>query len=178
MNLKSRAKTHGFIAATALSAAVLALGTLPAAADGNSAREQAKAKVASPFSLVTSISGRCMEDPGYVLTNGTQIALWDCNGGANQKWSSTGSGTVTIQNKCLDVANGATGAKTPGTRIILWDCNGSPTQNWTLNTGATGPIRNVSSGLCVDTAMGTGGGGVPLVVWNCVNSPSQAWTPK
>ncbi|EMF00206.1 ricin-type beta-trefoil lectin domain protein [Streptomyces mobaraensis NBRC 13819 = DSM 40847] len=177
MNLTSQAKARGFIVATALGVAALACGTLPAAAVGNGAQGQAKAAVASPFTLVSGVSGRCMDDPGYVTTNGTQVALWDCNGGANQKWSSTGSGTLTIGGKCLDVAGGATGARTHGTRVVLWDCNGSPSQNWTLNTSAPSAIRN-ASGLCIDSAMGVGGNGVPLVVWECVGSPSQSWAAK
>ena len=32
-------------------------------------------------------SGRCVDVPASTRTNSTQVALWDCNGGGNQKWS-------------------------------------------------------------------------------------------
>ncbi|GAA0415432.1 RICIN domain-containing protein [Streptomyces luteireticuli] len=180
MNLEFRAKRYGFVAGVALSTAVLAAAPMTASAAGQGESPSlAQKQVASPFTLVNGVSGRCMDDPGYVTTNGTQIALWDCNGGVNQKWTGNGSGTLTIGGKCLDVANGATGAHTPGTRAVLWDCNGSPTQNWLFNPNQSTPIKNASSGLCLDTAMAQGTPGVPVVMWNCgTSSPSQAWTPK
>jgi hypothetical protein len=137
-----------------------------------------KAKAAATLSLVNGVSGRCMEAPGFATADGTQIALWDCSGGANQTWTTSGSGTVTTGGKCLDVANGSTGAKTRGTRVMLWTCNGAPSQNWTLGASQYPQIRN-ASGLCLDTAMGVGGNAVPLVVWDCMEaSKSQVWTPK
>jgi lysophospholipase L1-like esterase len=30
--------------------------------------------------------GKCLDDPGVSTTDGTQLQLWDCNGGSNQKW--------------------------------------------------------------------------------------------
>ncbi|MBV2154881.1 ricin-type beta-trefoil lectin domain protein, partial [Kitasatospora sp. SUK 42] len=32
-------------------------------------------------------SGRCLADPASVTTNGTQLILWDCNGGPEQNWT-------------------------------------------------------------------------------------------
>jgi beta-galactosidase len=34
-------------------------------------------------------SGRCVQVPNSSTTNGTQIQLWDCGGGSNQRWSAT-----------------------------------------------------------------------------------------
>ncbi|MGW2863580.1 ricin-type beta-trefoil lectin domain protein [Streptomyces sp. NPDC001205] len=147
--------------------------TASAAVHGTS-HTSAKASAAVTASLVNGVSGRCMDDPAFATAADTQIALWDCNGGANQRWTTSGSGTVTIGGKCLDVAGGPAGAQTHGTRAVLWACNGSPSQNRTFN-GQPAQIRN-ASGLCLDTAMGVGGNGVPLVVWECVGSKSQAWT--
>ncbi|MEE1805254.1 RICIN domain-containing protein [Streptomyces sp. BE133] len=30
-------------------------------------------------------SGRCLD--ASTTTNGTQLVIWDCNGGANQRWT-------------------------------------------------------------------------------------------
>ncbi|MEU5438322.1 RICIN domain-containing protein [Streptomyces sp. NPDC020719] len=161
---------------TVSGAVALAFAPVTASAAGNgTSHTPARAQAPVTASLVNGVSGRCVDDPGFVTTDGTQIALWDCNGGANQHWTTSGSGTVTAGGKCLDVAGGPAGAQTPGTRVVLWTCNGSPSQNWTL-TGQPAQIRN-ASGLCLDTAMGVGPNGVPLVVWNCITtSKSQAWT--
>jgi len=32
-------------------------------------------------------SGRCVDVPGFSTTSGTQLDLWDCNGGGNQSWN-------------------------------------------------------------------------------------------
>ncbi|WP_425554001.1 RICIN domain-containing protein [Dactylosporangium salmoneum] len=31
-------------------------------------------------------SGRCLDDPSGVTTNGTRIQIWDCNGANAQVW--------------------------------------------------------------------------------------------
>jgi len=31
-------------------------------------------------------SGRCLDDPGFSTTNGTQLDIWSCNDGTNQRW--------------------------------------------------------------------------------------------
>jgi hypothetical protein len=58
--------------------------------------------------LVNVNAGRCLDVPGQSQTNGTQVALWDCNGGTNQQWNVNADGTITgVQSGlCLD-ANGA-----------------------------------------------------------------------
>ncbi len=35
--------------------------------------------------LVNPVSGRCLDDPGFNTTSGTQLEIWDCNGGSNQQ---------------------------------------------------------------------------------------------
>ena len=36
--------------------------------------------------LVNPSSGKCLDDPAFNTTNGTQLVLWTCNGGSNQQW--------------------------------------------------------------------------------------------
>ena len=57
------------------------------------------------------------------------MQIWDCNGGANQKWTINADGTIVgVQSGlCLDV----TGASTAnGTLIEIWTCNGGGNQRW------------------------------------------------
>jgi hypothetical protein len=37
--------------------------------------------------LLNPQSGRCLDDPGGSTTWGTQLEIWDCNGGGNQQWN-------------------------------------------------------------------------------------------
>src|SRR5438270_1624130 len=63
-------------------------------------------------------SGRCLDVPGQSQTDGTYLQVYDCWGGANQQWTSTSSGQLTVYGgKCLDVPNHATAA---GTRVEIW----------------------------------------------------------
>jgi hypothetical protein len=32
-------------------------------------------------------ANKCLDDPASSTTPGTQVQIWDCNGGANQKWT-------------------------------------------------------------------------------------------
>ncbi|WP_374119563.1 RICIN domain-containing protein [Streptomyces sp. RKAG290] len=34
------------------------------------------------------VSGKCLDDPGFNIANGTQLDIWACDGGANQRWNS------------------------------------------------------------------------------------------
>jgi len=108
---------------------------------------------ASTGSLVSASSSRCLDVPNSSTTNGTQPVIWDCNGGNNQKWTTSGQ-TIQALGKCLDAPTNATA----GTKVEIWDCNGGNNQMWTFNSN--GSISGVQSGLCLDvdhnlTANGT-----------------------
>ncbi|WP_406314321.1 ricin-type beta-trefoil lectin domain protein [Streptosporangium sp. NBC_01639] len=116
-------------------------------------------------------SGRCVDLPGFGQTNGTRVALWDCNGGANQTWTLNSSRQlVGFGGKCLE-ANGFSSAD--GTTVQIWDCNGGTNQQWTLNTNGT--LVNANSGKCLDaTAHGTANS-TPLQLWTCTGGANQKW---
>ncbi|WP_239133722.1 ricin-type beta-trefoil lectin domain protein [Rugosimonospora africana] len=117
-------------------------------------------------------SNRCLEVPNSSTTNGVQLDIWDCNGGANQSWALTSARELRVYgNKCLDVAGAATSA---GTKVELWDCNGGTNQQWTLNSNGT--ITGVGSGLCLDVTSGATGNGSLVEIWTCNNGSNQQWT--
>ncbi|HEY8986609.1 MAG TPA: ricin-type beta-trefoil lectin domain protein [Streptomyces sp.] len=117
-------------------------------------------------------SGRCVDVPGQSHTAGTQVALWDCNGGSNQQWTDTSAGELRVYGStCLDASGGATA---PGTKVVIWDCNGGPNQRWT--TRADGTITGDQSGLCLDATGGGTGNGTLLRLWNCDGGSQQKWT--
>ncbi|MFI2650983.1 MULTISPECIES: RICIN domain-containing protein [Micromonospora] len=79
------------------------------------------------------------------------------------------------------------GSRTPGTKIIQWTANAGnqwyaslgPNQQWMLPINAdgsfdraTGAIKNVNSGLCMETG---GIAGYPVYQWTCNGSDHQQW---
>ncbi|MFF3854220.1 ricin-type beta-trefoil lectin domain protein [Micromonospora sp. NPDC002575] len=122
--------------------------------------------------LVGGQSGRCVEVPNSSTTNGTQVQLWDCSGGANQQWTYTAGKQLTgYGNKCLD-ANGA--GTTNGTTVIIWDCHGGANQQWNVN--ANGTVTNVQSGLCLDANGAATGNGTKIILWSCNGGANQQWS--
>jgi hypothetical protein len=122
--------------------------------------------------VVGGQSGRCLDVPGASTANGTQLQLWDCHGGSNQRLTYTSSKQLMVYgNKCLD-ANGH--GTTSGTAVIIWDCSGQTNQQWNLNTNGT--ITGVQSGLCLD-AVGYGtANGTKIHLWSCHGGTNQQWT--
>jgi hypothetical protein len=120
-------------------------------------------------------AGKCLDDPNSSTTGGTQQQIWDCNGQANQTWTKTSSGQITLsvggQTFCLD-ANGQ--GTTNGTKAIIWSCNGQVNQQWSFNSNGT--ITGVQSGLCLDvTGAGTANGTL-VELWACNGGSNQQWT--
>ena len=91
-----------------------------------------------PERLVSAASGRCLDVPNSNTANGTQPVIWDCNGGANQRWTVNGQ-TMQALGKCLDAPANATA----GTKVQLWDCNGGTNQQWTHQLRRHHPRRPV-----------------------------------
>jgi lysophospholipase L1-like esterase len=119
--------------------------------------------------LVGVGSGRCLDVPNGNTTNGTQPIIWDCNGGANQRWTFTGQSIQSLD-KCLDAPINATA----GAKAQLWDCNGGTNQQWTLN--ADGTVRGVQSGLCLDVNHSLTANGTVVLLWTCTGAANQRWS--
>ncbi len=117
-------------------------------------------------------SGRCLDVPGQSQTNGTQVGIWDCNGGANQNWTQLAGGALQVYGtKCLDVQNHSTA---PGGIVDIWDCTGGANQRWTFNTDGT--IVGVESGLCLDVTGAGTANGAKIEIWTCNGGANQRWT--
>jgi len=117
-------------------------------------------------------SNRCLDVPNNTTTNGTQLQIWDCNGGTNQSWTPTSAKELRVYgNKCLDVAGAAT---SPGSKVDIWDCNGGTNQQWTLNSSGT--ITGVGSGLCLDVVGAGTANGALIDIWTCNGGSNQHWT--
>jgi hypothetical protein len=124
------------------------------------------------ITVVGAQSGRCVDVPGFSTGNGTQVQLWDCHGGPNQRWTYTVSKQLTVYgNKCLDALGQGTSL---GTAVVIWDCNGQANQQWNVN--ADGSITGVQSGLCLDADGQATANGTTLILWYCHGGTNQQWS--
>jgi alpha-galactosidase len=120
------------------------------------------------FRLRGEASGRCLDVNLGSSANGSQMIIWDCHTGANQRLTQTGQ-TLQVLGKCLEVPANATA----GTRAQIWDCNGGANQRWTLNSNGT--IGNGQNGLCLDVNGASTANGTAVIVWNCHTGANQRW---
>lgn len=113
-------------------------------------------------------SGRCVDVPSASTTNGAQVKLYDCNGGANQEWNYTAGRQLRVYgSKCLGAGT------TAGTAVVIGDCTGQAAQQW--NVTGSGTITSVASGLCLD-AVGAGtANGTAIDLWTCNGGSNQRW---
>ncbi|MBQ1028244.1 glycoside hydrolase family 11 protein [Micromonospora sp. C95] len=121
--------------------------------------------------IVGQESGRCLDVPNSSTSNGTQIQLYDCHGGANQRFTHTSGRQLMVNGKCLDVPNSST---SNGTRIQLYDCHSGANQQWNINSN--GSITSVQSGLCLDA--GGSGNGAMIQQYSCWGGANQQWSRR
>jgi len=120
-------------------------------------------------------AGKCLDDPNSSTTGGTQQDIYTCSGGANQTWTHTSSGALTVtvggSTLCLD-ANGA--GTSNGTKVIIWSCSGAANQQWNINSNGT--VTGVQSGLCLDVTGKSTSNGALVELWSCNGGTNQQWT--
>jgi hypothetical protein len=73
-----------------------------------------------------------MDVLGHNTAPGAAVAIWDCTGAANQRWTINSDGTIVgvESGLCLEVSGGRTANGTP---VELWTCNGGSNQKWSRN---------------------------------------------
>ncbi len=119
-------------------------------------------------------SNRCMDVSGASTAAGAQVHLWDCHGGANQRWTRTAAGELRVYgDRCLDVNGNGTAN---GTKIQIWTCNGSAAQRFTFN--GNGSVVGAGSGKCVDVASSGTANGTPVQLYDCNGTGAQRWAVR
>jgi alpha-galactosidase len=120
-------------------------------------------------------AGKCLDVPNASATPGTQVQIYDCNGQANQIWTRTSSGQLSVVSGgaqlCLDAYNNQT---TAGTKVETWTCNGGANQQWSVNSNGT--ITGTQSGLCLDVTGASTANGALAELWTCNGGSNQQWT--
>ncbi|WP_199199034.1 endo-1,4-beta-xylanase [Amycolatopsis sp. CA-128772] len=118
-------------------------------------------------------AGKCLDVPDSTTTAGTQLQIRDCSGGANQTFTLSSSGALSVYNgaDCLDASGRGT---SPGTKVIIWPCSGQANQQWAVN--ADGTVTGVQSGLCLDVTGASTANGTLVELWTCTGRSNQQWT--
>ncbi|MEV7021292.1 ricin-type beta-trefoil lectin domain protein [Kitasatospora sp. NPDC093558] len=133
-------------------------------------------RTGAPTSTLTSAmagtggSQLCMDVWGARTADGTVIETWTCNGGASQKWTRPGDGTLRSLGKCARPVGGNAG---PGVKIELATCDGSDSQKW--QDGANGALVHAVSTLCLDLPGWNQNPGTQLGLWSCTGGANQQW---
>ena len=130
------------------------------------------AGVSGTHNVVGLQSGRCVDVPAHSTALSTRVDIWDCNAGANQKWTLNADGSVrgVESGLCLDArANGTTN----GTAVQTYTCNGGTNQQWTV--AVDGTLRGVQSGLCLDVPGQATANGTLLQLYACNGGINQKW---
>ncbi|WP_078891067.1 arabinofuranosidase catalytic domain-containing protein [Streptomyces sp. NRRL S-350] len=120
-------------------------------------------------------SGKCLDVPNASTTPGVQSQIYSCSGAANQAWTRTADGRLTVNvsgtTMCLDAAGGGTA---DGTKVVTWPCNGGANQQWRFN--GDGSVVGVQSGRCLDVTGAAVANGTPVELWTCWGGTNQKWT--
>jgi hypothetical protein len=159
-------------------------GVMTASAPADSTDDSVQANiVAAGYSFGGSTSGevhavgagKCLDVPNKSTTAGTQLDIWDCNGGTNQIWTHTGSGQLTVYSGSSELCMDALGqGTTAGTKVDAYTCNGQTNQEWSINSNGT--ITGVQSGLCLDVTGASTADGALVELWTCNGGSNQQWT--
>lgn len=131
------------------------------------------AHAAAPATLVSSASQRCLDIARGSQEPGTPAIIFDCHGGANQKWELTAAGELRTFDgaRCLDIKGNST---QPRAIVQSYTCHGGGNQKWTLRADKT--IQNPQSGLCLTVKGGATANSTGIDMWQCEGTTHQQWS--
>jgi GH25 family lysozyme M1 (1,4-beta-N-acetylmuramidase) len=119
--------------------------------------------------LVNPWSGMCLADPHFSTTDRARMALWPCNGYANESWTlPPGPVMSQIPGMCLDDSGDQTANNT---KVDIFGCNGTPAQAWLAELDGTVRVN----GKCLDVEHGARTSGSPVDLYACNGTPAQQW---
>jgi hypothetical protein len=117
--------------------------------------------------VISSISGKCLADPGNSSAAGTRVVIAGCSAAHGQKWTLTAGGRLKINGKCLAVAGSV---MLNGAPVQLAPCNTrAATQVWSRDS--RGQLMNGQSGRCLAVPAG----GTKLVQDDCTGRRGEVW---
>ncbi len=121
--------------------------------------------------VISSISGKCLADPGNSSAAGTRVVIARCSAAHGQKWTLTPGGRLKINGKCLAVvSNGTISVLLNGAPVRLASCDSRlATQVWARDS--RGQLMNGQSGRCLAVPAG----GTKLVQDDCTGRRGEVW---
>ncbi|GJG89224.1 hypothetical protein tb265_44050 [Gemmatimonadetes bacterium T265] len=126
-------------------------------------------------SLVAAIgSNLCASVRDASQTAGAALVTATCTGAANQRFTVTSAGTLTLYSgtRCVD-AWGATGQN--GESVVIWTCHGGSNQKWTFTTAGT---VTGYAGKCLDVQHVSTTPGARVQLYTCNGGANQRWTAR
>ncbi len=133
------------------------------------------------YKIINRKSGKALDLPGSVTTDGIQFQQYTYGGGNNQRFSltvqSNGNYKITAVHSgdSLAVANGSTA---DGAAVIQWPFSGGTDQRWKLQatTGSYFKIVNEKSNKVLGVSGGSTSNGAKTIIWPSNTSTDQEWT--
>ncbi|MFD9735235.1 RICIN domain-containing protein [Umezawaea sp. NPDC059074] len=161
----------------ALVLATLSLGLAPASASPDG---PVTAFDDQYYEIRSQLTGRCLDVRGAGNGDGVPVDVYNCWGGANQKWRlfPVGGGFYEIHplnsQRCLDIAGPGGDLGAPA---MQWACWGGSKQHWRFVNAGNGyyEIRNRFIDRCLDIAGSGLDNPAPAMVWDCWGGAKQHW---
>ncbi|HEX3685384.1 MAG TPA: RICIN domain-containing protein [Bryobacteraceae bacterium] len=158
---------------------VAAVGSAGTSAPSNEASAVVGAVLENgTYTVSNSAATLVWDDPAFSSSLGTNVELYQANGGANQKWTftSVGNGYYTITNDSNGLVLDDPGFNTAsGTKLVQWSLNGGNNQHWLVTSSGSGfVISNQYSGLAVDASADTQK--TDIVQATATGSTNQLWS--
>jgi Ricin-type beta-trefoil lectin domain len=131
------------------------------------------------YSLVSKISGLCLDIQNESQANGAHVWQVGCNGKDNQLWNFRQKGSyyeivAKHSGKCISAEGGSSG---DGINMVQLDCAGGMSQQWEMVPGNSGyyQLRAQPIGMCMDVSMGGREPGDYIIQWPCNGGDNQLW---
>jgi len=124
--------------------------------------------VPTGFSLVSELTGYCVEVQSGVYGNGSDLNQFNCTDSVAQQWrysDETQLRTVGNDKYCFDIQGGD---GNNGDQLHIWDCDGGASEKWQLQPDGRLVGMNGRCADVVDTALGR-----RLQIRNCTGGASQ-----
>jgi ricin-type beta-trefoil lectin protein len=125
--------------------------------------------VMKPIGALKGFRSLCLDDNNGLSANGNPVDIWQCIGGARQRWTQQNN-ELQVAGKCLtDNTWGGT-----GTKLVIEACNGQRNQQWSRNT--SGEYVLAFQGLCLTDPSSSTTNGTQVKAQNCTNATDQHWS--
>lgn len=125
-----------------------------------------------PTGQISGIGGKCLDDANSATAPGNPVTLYSCHGGANQRWTVHGDGTIRALGACLDASYQSGDSRYVGYWAVVNPCDGRASQKWSYERN--GYLKNTGLNLCADDFMSVTADTNPIIVGTCgVTKPNQ-----